>query len=352
MQPVEAAARRWQIPVIESVGDLADWLCVSPDELDWFADLKGLNNKARGRTMLRHYHYRVFAKRSGGVRLIESPKSNLKALQRRILSGILDCIPAHAAAHGFVKGRSIATFALPHVGKRVVLRLDLQDFFPAFPRARAQAIFRTLGYPDPVANCLGGICTNTVPREVWRSRPPEIDAATWLEGGLMYAQSHLPQGAPTSPALANLAAYRLDCRLSGLAKSAGAVYSRYADDLAFSGEEEFGKAVERLAIHAAAIALEEGFSVNHHKTRIMRRGRRQVLAGVVVNAKMNLRRCDVERLEATLVNCARLGPESQNRERLPDFRAHLQGRVGYVEMINRDKGRRLRKLFETIAWEG
>ncbi len=349
MQPV-AAAQRWDLPVIETVGDLADWLCLSIGELEWFADLKELGNKLR-RTKLQHYHYRVLPKRSGGVRLIESPKPWLKQLQRRILSGILDRIPVHPAVHGFVKGRSIATYAAPHTRKQVLLRIDLQDFFPAFPAARVQALFRTLGYPETVANRLGGICTNAVPREVWRNRPPEIGLAEWHDACALYARPHLPQGAPTSPALANLTAYRLDCRLSGLAKSAGAVYTRYADDLAFSGGEEFSRAVGRFPTHAAAIALEEGFSVNFRKTRTLRQGVRQQLAGVVVNQKLSLRRHDLELLEAILTNCIRFGPDSQNRSGFASFRAHLEGRVGFVEMINREKGRKLRTLLETIRWE-
>lgn len=348
MQAVEAT-KLWKLPAIETLGDLADWLCLSPDELEWFADLKALGNKLRN-PKLQHYHYRMLPKRSGGIRLTEVPKSWLKELQRRILSGILDRIPAHAAVHGFVKGRSIATFAAPHVGKTVLLRLDFQDFFPAFPAARVQALFRTLGYPEPVADRLGGIATNAVPRDFWTRRPIEMEADQWNASRILYSRPHLPQGAPTSPALANLMAYRLDCRLSGLAWSAGAVYTRYADDVAFSGDEEFERRVERFAAHAAAIALEEGFAVNHHKTRIMRRGVRQQLAGVVVNEKLNLRRRDLELLEAILTNCVRLGPESQNRAGLRDFRAHLEGRVGYVEMIASDKGKLLRSLFQGIQW--
>jgi RNA-directed DNA polymerase len=260
-------------------------------------------------------------KRSGGVRLLESPKSNLKALQRRILSGILDRIPAHPAVHGFVKGRSIATFASPHTGKSVLLRLDLQDFFPSFPAARIAALFRTIGYPETVAGLLAGICTNAAPRNLWNTPAPAPETR------MLYERPHLPQGAPTSPALANLTAYRLDSRLTGLAKSAGAVYTRYADDLAFSGGEPFNLAAARFSIHAAAIALEEGFAVNHRKTRIMRQGVRQQLAGVVVNRKLNLRRADLELLEAVLFNCVRLGPASQNRAAHPNFRAHLEGSV-------------------------
>lgn len=291
---------------------------------------------------MHHYHYRVLSKPSGGVRLLESPKSNLKALQRRILSGILDRIPVHQTVHGFVRERSIATFAAPHAGKSALLRLDLEDFFPSFPAARIQALFRTLGYPESVSDCLCGICTNAVPRDVWNNRQAELRA--W------YARPHLPQGAPTSPALANLMAYRLDCRLFGLAKSAGAVYTRYADDLAFSGGEEFSRVAGRFSTLAAAIALEEGFTVNHRKTRIMRQGVRQHLAGIVVNRQLNLRRRDLELLEAILVNSVRSGPESQNRAKHPNFRAHLEGRIGFVEMINRVKGNHLRALFEAIEW--
>src|SRR5262249_3609740 len=147
-----------------------------------------------------------------------------------------------------------------------------ENFFPAFPAARAQGLFRTLGYPEAVADRLGGLCSNAVPRSVWKQRPIEIAASDWSEAKMLYGRRHLPQGAPTSPALANLTAYRLDCRLAGLARSAGGVYTRYADDLAFSGGEEFARGVERLSAHAAAVALEEGFGVNHRKTRIMRRG--------------------------------------------------------------------------------
>jgi hypothetical protein len=348
MGPVPAAAR-WDLPAIETTGDLARWLSLHPSELEWFGDLKGLCRKL-DRPKLHHYHYRLLPKRSGGVRLLETPKSELKELQRRILSEILDGIPVHPSVHGFAKGRSIATFAAPHIAKTVVLRLDLDHFFPAFPAARIQALFRTLGYPEPVADRLGGICSNSAPRSLWRERPSDLSPRTWNETRTLYMRPHLPQGAPTSPALANLMAFRLDCRLAGLARSAGAMYTRYADDLAFSGGPDFQRAVERFSAHAAAIALEEGFAVNHHKTRMMRRGVRQSLAGIVVNERLNLRRRDLERLEAILTNCARRGPASQNRENHPNFRAHLEGSIGYVEMINPEKARRLKTIFHSICW--
>ncbi|HWF48164.1 MAG TPA: hypothetical protein VG168_14240, partial [Bryobacteraceae bacterium] len=123
MQPVSAAAS-WPVPAIETVGDLADWLAVTPSELSWFADLKALGYKDP-RSRLRHYSYRILRKPSGAVRLIEAPKGRLKEIQRQILSEILDKIPAHPAAHGFMKGRSIKTFSAPHLAQTVVLRMDL-----------------------------------------------------------------------------------------------------------------------------------------------------------------------------------------------------------------------------------
>lgn len=345
MQPVDAALA-WDLPGLTTPGDLGRWLSVQSTELDWFADLKALATHPR----LHHYRYRVTVKRSGGVRLLESPKPELKALQRRILAEILDRVPPHPAAHGFVRGRSVVTFAAPHAGRRVVLRLDLDNFFPAFPGARVQAVFRTLGYPEPVADRLGGICSNAAPAWLWKERPLEFDPRSWREARTLYTRPHLPQGAPTSPALANITAYHLDCRLAGLARTAGAVYTRYADDLAFSGDADFARVVDRFAAHAAAIALDEGFAVNHHKTRILRPGTRQSLAGIVVNSHPAVRRADRERLEAILTNCVRYGPASQNRERVPDFRAHLQGRIGYVEMANRAHGERLRHIFRAIPF--
>ncbi len=349
MQPV-AAAEAWDVPVIESAGALADWLLLTPGELEWFADLKGLGYSRKDRPQLRHYHYRVLAKRSGRMRLIEAPKPRLKKLQQQILALILSKIPPHPAAQGFLKGRSIKTFAAPHVGQRVLLRMDLTDFFPSISGARIQTVFRTMGYPESVADLLGGICTNAAPRDVWIKPAFDTDVIQLRDARALYTRPHLPQGAPTSPALANLCAYRVDCRLAGLAKSAGAEYTRYADDLAFSGAETFERRVKRFSTHVAAILHEEGFAVHHRKTRIMRQGVRQHLAGLVANQRVNVLRADFDRLKATLTNCIRLGAGSQNRDAHPSFRSHLEGRVGFVEMVNPAKGGRLRALLERIEW--
>ncbi|KAA6465438.1 RNA-directed DNA polymerase [Acidobacteria bacterium AB60] len=352
MQPMAAAAD-WPIPAIATVGDLARWLGLTMGDLEWFSDPRRLTAKTRTPT-LQHYHYRVFPKSSGGFRLIEAPKFRLKKVQRQILHEILDRVPTHAAVHGFVPGRSIKTFASLHAGKQVVLRIDLREFFPSIGRPRVQALFRTMGYPDSVAGLLSGLCTNATPRRVWREGTAQpsrsVDPAASFEAAQFYARPHLPQGAPASPALANLCAFRLDSRLQGLANAAGATYARYADDLAFSGDAAFARSAERFAARVAAIAEEEGWTVNHRKTRIMRQGVRQHLVGLVTNTHANVRRADFDRLKAILTNCGLHDPATQNRENHPAFRAHLEGRVSFVESINPGKGRRLRALFDRIVW--
>jgi hypothetical protein len=349
MQPVTAALR-WDLPVIGSTGELAAWFGISVSDLLWFADLKGLGYRQKSEK-LHHYHYRVLPKPSGEIRMIEAPKPRLKELQRRILSEILNRIPPHPAAHGFIRGRSIKTFSAPHVGQHVVLRMDLRHFFPSFRAARIQTVFRTMGYPEPVADLLGGICTNCTPRQTWEEYGGTGDHDCRFQARVLYCRPHLPQGAPSSPTLANLCAYRADCRLAGLAISAGAQFTRYADDLAFSGGEDFARHIERFSNHVAAILIEEGFDVHYRKTRVMRQGVRQHLAGVVVNRHVNVMRPDFDRLKATLTNSVRMGPTEQNREAAANFRSHLEGRVAFVEMINPAKGKRLRALFRQIRWE-
>jgi hypothetical protein len=201
---------------------------------------------------------------------------------------------------------------------------------------------------------LAGLCTNTVSREVWdqagslRADGTRV-AASW-QAGQLYRRPHLPQGAPTSPALANLVAYRLDARLAGLARAAGAHYTRYADDLVFSGGAAFAQSIGRFPAHAAAIAMEEGFAVQHRKTRVMRQGVRQRAAGVVINRKTNLARDEYDRLKAILCNCVRHGPAGQNRSGIDDFRAHLAGRVAHFIRLNPLRGAKLMGLFEQIVW--
>ena len=165
MCPAPGPPGSWPVPAITRPDELSRFLDVDPARLLWLADCQGRERSARIEP-LRNYRYRWIAKASGSLRLIESPKPRLKRIQRTILDEILLKIPAHEAAHGFRPGRSVSSFVAPHVGRRVVLKMDLRDFFPSITAARVLAVFMTAGYPEDVARLLAGLCTNTVPREV------------------------------------------------------------------------------------------------------------------------------------------------------------------------------------------
>ena len=167
---------------------------------------------------------------------------------------------------------------------------------------------------------------------------------------LLYCRKHLPQGAPTSPALANLIAYRLDCRLSGLAANAGVSYTRYADDLLFSGAKDFGRFAKSFAIKVGSIAIDEGFQVQFRKTRIMRAATQQSAAGIVLNQGTNARRSEFDLLKAILFNCVRQGPSTQNRKCVSDFQSHLRGRINWVRQLNPARGEKLMAMFHSVDW--
>ena len=233
--------------------------------------------------------------------------------------------------------------------------MDLQDFFPSIDASRVFGLFRWLGYPHAVTQLLTDLCTSccsegkieliTAEHFRFQSNRESLERLR-----LLYCRKHLPQGAPTSPSLANLIAYRLDCRLSGLARSAGVIYTRYADDLLFSGPKDFGRNAKSFAIKVGSIALDEGFQVQFRKTRIMRAATQQSAAGIVINQGTNAKRSEFDLLKAILFNSVLKGPSTQNRDGLPDFQSHLRGRINWVHQLNPDRGEKLMAMFRAIDW--
>lgn len=336
MRPVPGFPASWNLPPATDFQALAGLLELHPDDLGWFTD-------RRCRT--KHYHYRWHEKGKGrGKRLIEIPKPLLKQTQRTLLEKLIERIPPHESSCGFQKERSIFDFVTPHCQKRFVLKVDFEDFFPSITSARVVRLFMTAGYPEFVAVLIASLVSNAVP-------PDEL-----LKSGLpMHAQvkllqHHLPQGASTSPALANLCAFRLDCRLSGLARAAGAIYTRYADDLLFSGGDDFRRGARNFYVAVLSVIIDEGFKVKLRKTRFMPSGQRQYAAGLVLNEKPNVKREDYDQLKAILHNCCQSGWKSQNLSAHPEFQNHLEGRLGWITASNPGRGAKLRAAFEQIQW--
>lgn len=338
--------RRWPVPDAADLPALARLLELPADQLDWVADRRGLQRRTPPGPL--HLYRHTWRERPGSTpRLLESPTPLLRAVLRRVHDRILVWVPVDPAAHGFVRGRSAITNAARHVGTDTVVCLDLQTFFTAITSARVNGLFRAMGYPQAVAWALTCMCTHQTPVQVLSAMPVGGDSSARhrLRAGLR--ARHLPQGAPTSPALANLVAYGLDRRLAGYAAAAGLTYTRYADDLTFSGRQV---AVPRLIAAVTAIARDEGFVINPDKTRTQHAGDRHQVTGVIVNSGLSVPRDYHDQLRAVLHDAVVNGPEAANRLGHPSFRDHLIGRVGWVESVNPVRGRRLRRQLDAIVW--
>src|SRR5262249_43341246 len=257
--------KRRGLPVLHTGREVAAAMGITLPSLRW------LTYHRKSATLV-HYHRYSIAKKTGGVRYISAPKPALAKAQRWVLEHVLARQEVEAPAHGFVPGRSIVTNAAPHAGRKIVINLDLKEFFPSITFRRVKGLFEKIGYSEHVATVFALLATE----------PPRL--ATELDGKVYHValgQRVLPQGACTSPAITNALCRRLDRRLSGLTKKHGFAYTRYADDLTFSGEN--AKAVGKLLRSVRGIVQAEGFTEHPRKTRVMRRANRQEVTGVTVN---------------------------------------------------------------------
>jgi RNA-directed DNA polymerase len=273
----------------------------------------------------RDANYSTFriAKRRSGSRVIQAPSSKLKHIQRYVRRYITSKLPSSDRAHGFRTGRSIITNAEPHVGAKLVVRYDLKDFFGSVKEPAVRYLFRRAGYSPAVAELLTAVCT--------------------LGGAL-------PQGAPTSPDLANLAAVRLDHRLHGLADQRGFVYTRYADDLTFSGEGIEGSRTRR-AIEF--IIRDSGFAPNERKTAYLSRATRQRVTGLVVNDKVNWPRDTRRWLRQEIYYLEKWGPESHAVQRgytRARYREFIYGHVFALFSVLPDEAVGYLDRLDRVSW--
>ena len=247
--------------------------------------------------------YRPFRikKRSGGERVIDEPEEQLKRVQRLILRRLLGRLRSHPAAHGFERGRSIVTAALPHARRAVVLRMDVQEFFPSTSADRVLSYFRRIGWGAEAAGLLARLCTH---------------------------RSGLPQGAPTSPRLSNLVNFRLDARLAARARTHGASYTRYADDMTFSFDLDEHEPVVAVILTTKKVLREEDYRLHtDRKLRVLRPHMRQTVAGLVVNERVRLPRPTRRWLRA-VEHRASLGLETTLTP------TQLQGWRAFQNMVN------------------
>lgn len=324
---------RYGLPIIQSAQELANALGISVSKLKWLT-------YHRNAATLSHYAWFTIPKKNGGRREISAPKPDLREAQEWIQANLLSRIPVHPCAYGFVKGRNTVENAKPHVKRAAVIKMDLKDFFPSITFHRVKGLFQSFGYSGLVSTLLALLTTEPPRKKV------KFDGTVYY---VAIGDRQLPQGACTSPTLTNWICRRLDERLERLAKKLGFRYTRYADDLTFSCDNQ-GLAKVGACLHSArAIIRSEGFEVHEKKTRVLRATRRQKVTGIVVNEKLNISRNELKNFRALLHNVEKNGLEKENRDQHSDFWGYIQGYTSYIQMVRPDLGEKFAQQVKRIG---
>lgn len=269
--------------------------------------------------------YRVFEipKKSGGTRVIEAPTERLKAIQKWIKNEIIDSFSPSQYATGFRKKLSIVDNAKKHIGKELIVSFDIKDFFPSITYADVLKMFVYMGYKLDVAHLLTQLCTN--------------------------GDDVLPQGSPASPSISNLILLKMDKRLGKLAEAVNCDYSRYADDITFSGD----KKIKSIIPLVKSIITEEGFTVNEDKIRLRYSNQKQEVTGLIVNKKLSVSSELIKEIENAIYYCSKYGVESHMSHIRCDksfYKEHLYGIAYFINMVDSQKGQKYLCELDKIIW--
>ncbi len=316
-----ARLQEYGLPRFDSAEQLAAAMGITVSELRFLSFSRKTSN-------VNHYVRFALPKKTGGERLISAPMPRLKQAQQWILANLLEKVSLHEAAHGFRAAHSIVSNAKPHLGAEVIINRDLKDFFPSIAYKRVKGVFKSLGYSDAAATIFGLLCTE-----------PEVEKVE-LDGRIYYVatgERHLPQGAPTSPAITNILCRRLDRRMQKMADECGFVYTRYADDLTFSTSGASKQNICNVLRRSEAVVAHEGLELHPEKTRVLRKSRQQEVTGIVVNEKLSLDRKELKRFRAVLFQVEKDGPDGKHWGKSPDVIASLKGFANYLQMVDPEK---------------
>lgn len=292
--------------------------------------------------------YQIKKRKSKGFRQIVSPFNNLRVIQQFINEEILNKIPIHESATGFTKGKSILNNALPHMNKKAILNMDLLKFFDSIREKRVYGIFKSLGYAKNLSFDLAKLTTVELPEEYLKTF--EEKALKSYREIVPIGSCVLPQGAPTSPTLSNLILRRLDLRLSKLAEKLGVDYSRYADDITFSGEIENLPKIKLLRY----IIRDEGLNINWNKVGIYKKGRKQMVTGLTVSNNVHIHRNFKKEVKKHIYACTNFGVESHLKfmksEETHLYKEWLLGKIYFIKSIEPERAKKLMSDFDKIVW--
>lgn len=299
------------------------------------------------------YNYFKLKKKKGGYREIMVPAKDLKYIQKWILVNILSEFPLNDSCKGFRKGVSIYDNAKVHERAETILKVDLLKFYDTITEKRVYGIFKAMGYVENLAFTLAKLTTARHRPSYWKNI--DEDSKSVLSQLVQQQPAILPQGAPTSPMLANIAATRMDIRFEKLAKAMKFNYSRYADDLTFSVNKD-GKLPSINQI--TGIINEEKFFINKDKISYMKKGGRQYVTGLTTTNGINLSKRYRKDIAQHIFYCRKNGVEKHLEWRKEDFpgfnniRFHnwLYGHICFIKSINKEASAKLLEDFNKINW--
>jgi len=295
-----------------------------------------------------YYSYYLIKKKKGGFRRIIAPYRNIKILQIWIKENILDKVEVNKKATGFIKHRSILMNAKFHENNSIILNLDLANFFESIPEKRVYGIFKSLGYSSNLAVDFAKICTTKISEYTFDNLS---DAEkVHFEDLRNLKEPFLVQGAPSSPGLSNLVCRKLDLRLSKLANKLGANYSRYVDDITFSGSEINLPNFDILK----KIIEDEGFKINWNKGGRYKRGQKQLVTGLLIDRKVRITKKFKKEIYRHLYFCKKYGAYSHFQRISPDKgykKEWLLGKIYYVHSIEPDEAKKMLEIVKQINWE-
>lgn len=295
-----------------------------------------------------NYEYYLIKKKKGGYRRIIAPHPNIKELQGWIKANIIDKIELNTNATGFIKKKSILNNAKIHENRNVILNLDLSDFFETINERRVYGMFKMLGYASNLSVELTKICTASI--SAYKLEQLSEIEQEYFQDLCSHSEAFLIQGAPTSPGISNVICKKLDNRLSKLANKHGANYSRYADDITFSGDENN---LPNLGIIKKIIAA-EGFNINWKKVGKYKTGQKQMVTGLLIDNKVRIPNKFKKDIYRHLHFCKKYGASSHFNRISPDkgYRKEwILGKILFVHSIEPEEAKKMMKLVEQINWE-
>jgi RNA-directed DNA polymerase len=345
-----AKSQKPPLPAILSLGHLAKKAGVE------YSALRNYSARSASEPYLRF----TIRKRSGGRRYISVPDRNLKRVQSWIARQLLRQIPVHPASSAFGPDDSTVKCAAQHCGARWLVKLDIADFFGSISEIQVYRVFRSLKYSPLVSLELARICTDRVPQSekyrmsAWQSKGKNYKVGAYQQ----HVLGRLPQGAPTSPALSNLAMRQLDTEIFRIASEYGLTYTRYSDDMTFSTTEDFSRVLGVEVISKVARALKRnGLFLNKKKSTIVPPGARKVVLGLLVDREAPaLPREFKDRLRQHIYHLKKHGIDNHVARREFDsiggaYR-YLLGTINYAHMVDAEFAANIRAEFDNLPWPG